>query len=564
MLPNTWDNPDDIKDRKCTMSCSICHVDPAGGGLRNTSGRFYGQTTLPGFLASRRGYKDTTRFLVPQLSGWETPQEEINKYNQAWNLLEEIRLDAIQKKDSAQKASQQLEQTQQSLKLAVARTEETAATLAQIKAEYPGSLPEDTSALDPEQQKLYEAWIQKQKTAQQEDDTARSEAASLAEALRQQEEAQRAQQQAYEDAKLRYKEQRESFLTAKDDLDDARDWLYAPAWGNPLGKGSKMDFVQGRYGSLNADPLVAAGLDLRFASWTADSETQLFPMQLDAQVAIQPIQHVTLYTNVGALSKVQGFDPEAAHPIAAKEAFVMYHELPYNAYVKAGRFLPQFGIRQEDHTAPNRRDFELDHGILESRGFGVEAGINANYPYASVSLFRPGPRDEFFRSDNEVPTFGVDGLGTSFNVGYRQLGWQLGGSFMMKNRDIINGGDTRAINAQWGFNPWFYNDRLPFTYLGEYSIGTLERPISGSKAAQMASFHELNYAPFNGINFKGRVDLSDPDLQVRDDHQLRYSLIGELTMVAGVKLIATARIAQLPADITIYGRDLFLQLRLWL
>jgi hypothetical protein len=59
-LPNRWKNPE-LKERKCTLSCSSCHIDPAGGGLRNTSGRFYGQTVLPMALSRYRNYKDTVR-----------------------------------------------------------------------------------------------------------------------------------------------------------------------------------------------------------------------------------------------------------------------------------------------------------------------------------------------------------------------------------------------------------------------------------------------------------------------------------------------------------------------
>ena len=57
VAPNEWVNPP-VADRKCNMSCQSCHVDPAGGGLRNTAGRFFGQSTLPMIATSPRPTDD--------------------------------------------------------------------------------------------------------------------------------------------------------------------------------------------------------------------------------------------------------------------------------------------------------------------------------------------------------------------------------------------------------------------------------------------------------------------------------------------------------------------------
>lgn len=44
--PSGWENPDFFQ-RDCTLSCKACHVSPAGGGMRTTSGRYYGMEVLP-------------------------------------------------------------------------------------------------------------------------------------------------------------------------------------------------------------------------------------------------------------------------------------------------------------------------------------------------------------------------------------------------------------------------------------------------------------------------------------------------------------------------------------
>jgi hypothetical protein len=68
-LPNTWFDPDDIGDRKCTLSCAGCHVDPSGGGLRTVSGRYYGEAMLPMWAGKNRPIDDQNRDLYQLMHG---------------------------------------------------------------------------------------------------------------------------------------------------------------------------------------------------------------------------------------------------------------------------------------------------------------------------------------------------------------------------------------------------------------------------------------------------------------------------------------------------------------
>ena len=59
ILPD-WDTPK-LAHQKRNMSCGTCHVDPAGGGMRTASGRYYGRATLPMIATSPRPQDDWDR-----------------------------------------------------------------------------------------------------------------------------------------------------------------------------------------------------------------------------------------------------------------------------------------------------------------------------------------------------------------------------------------------------------------------------------------------------------------------------------------------------------------------
>jgi len=77
----------------------------------------------------------------------------------------------------------------------------------------------------------------------------------------------------------------------------------------------------------------------------------------------------------------------AGIPFFFRNAFVMVHELPYVAYVKAALFLPAFGTFIDDHTSFIRRYFDMDVSTSDDVVAGVEVGFAPNYPFASASVF---------------------------------------------------------------------------------------------------------------------------------------------------------------------------------
>jgi len=88
-------------------------------------------------------------------------------------------------------------------------------------------------------------------------------------------------------------------------------------------------------------------------------------MQVDVGAAFHPVEHVSVMANLGARGRKTGWSDTIDDPSTPylRTALVMLHELPMLGYVKAGRFVPSFGLRIDDHTAQNRRGFEIDDSL---------------------------------------------------------------------------------------------------------------------------------------------------------------------------------------------------------
>lgn len=431
LTPNTWVNPR-LVDRKCTLSCASCHVDPAGGGLRNASGRFFGRSTLPMIATSPRPTQDWDR--------------EVARF--------------AYRRDRA--------------------------------TTYRDSLP-----LGP------------------------------------------------------------------DDFDAARAWAEPPrdGWGRgaPLASPSRYSLLQGRYGRLNADPLLRVGYDVRLAALLSQS-VLVFPMQIDVGMSLHPIEHVSAVANVGARGRTRGpsrtlDDPRTPY---LREGYLLLHEAPALAYAKAGRFVPAFGLRLDDHTAQQRRAFELDGALPETRATGVEVGANPNYPFVSVAWFRSAARD---RAPAAFDPFDVDdGSGVAINAAYRELAWSLGASTLARRRPLDEGGDATSYAFFGVVNLWRWRRDLPLTYQAEFDFGRKDR-ASGLEAAQAAFYHELDWLAANGVNVLVAQDWVDPDLDVIDDDAYRVSAGVQVTPIPGVTVDTRFRVLVPAAGDA--GADGFVQLHLW-
>ncbi len=426
VTPNQWENPP-LASRKCTLSCQGCHVDPAGGGARTTSGRYYGRATLPAIATSPRPTADWDRNLF-------------GRHDRATS--------------------------------------------------YSSRLPHGPATL-------------------------------------------------------------EAARAYGDSVSDR--W----AWGAPPGE-TRYGVFQGRFGDLRADPVFRVGGDFRSAALLSRS-TLVFPMQADLAFILHPVHHATVLANVGARGRASGYSDviDDSHTPYFRELFVMTHEWPWQAYVKAGRFVPSYGLRLDDHTSRIRREFELDGSLPESRVVGVEGGLAPNYPFMQASYFKL--KSKFVEPD-AWDVFDRDtGWGAAFNAGFRELGWSVGASALVRRRPLDEGGDTDTYGVYAVINPWFYSRRIPLTFQTEIDAGTRQRR-SGREAKNLVWYGEMDWLAANGLNLLVACDWADPDRAVADDHATRYQAGVQITPYPGITIDGRVRFLRTSSG---DGADLFLQTHVW-
>ena len=339
-----------------------------------------------------------------------------------------------------------------------------------------------------------------------------------------------------------------------------QDSIHDPlAWGRPKGESPYAPY-QGRYGNLRADPVLRFGGDVRIA-WLFARKQLLFPMQFDIGTALHPVHHATLLANVGARGRASGYSDtiDDSHTPYFRELFAMTHEWPFQAYARAGRFVPSFGLRLDDHTMSIRRQFELDGALPESRVTGVEIGAAPNFPFIQASWFKMASRA---RVPDAWNIFDVDrGWGAALNAGYRNLGWSVGTSAMTRQRPLDEGGDMDAYGLYGVFNPWYYRRGLPLTFQGEVDVGTYQR-ASGNDARRLAAYAEVDCRAWNGVNFLAAYDFFDPDRAVAEDQFGRYQIGAQVTPFPGITLDGRFRILNAPTP-TGDATDFFVHLHLW-
>lgn len=268
--------------------------------------------------------------------------------------------------------------------------------------------------------------------------------------------------------------------------------------------------VEDRTGDIDPDPAWRAGFDARFLYYRPDEgDPAFFPMQLDAHGWGRITPSINVYGTVGLQGRRARTvdDPNVGATfdelVTLRELAVEYDEVPYNGYVRAGRFTKPYGWRHPDHTLFIRNPLNVgQYGQV----FGVEAGVNPNYPFAQVAAFYQGI-DAF--PGERVPS----GTGVAGTAGYRDLGYQLAGSF-----EVLFLEDA---GSQYTAGPLFGVNLYPWVVLGEIDY-RLSQNDTGDISG-LYTYLEINYLIFQGITALSYATWSHTDLSNPDTRNLRVA-----------------------------------------
>ncbi len=254
-----------------------------------------------------------------------------------------------------------------------------------------------------------------------------------------------------------------------------------------------------KWSNVTVDPQlndwIRLGLDMRFmyyTSWDDGSSpfgeggpSTFFPMQGNVGIAITPHDQLTVVATHGAVVDSPGF-PDG---YIARELYGLFHGLPLNGFIQAGRFRIPLGLRQDDHTSFIRTP-QFYFYDSQSPDAGIEIGSIGRNWFAQVSATNGG---EPFAEQARTYTAKVGRVSRRIQVGVSGMHRETDGFDATVDRW------TGYLSATHG----------RFTVLGEYGGGSTEFPSTITRNLE-AAFGELNFRAGRGVNIRGKIDYIGP------------------------------------------------------
>ncbi len=186
--------------------------------------------------------------------------------------------------------------------------------------------------------------------------------------------------------------------------------------------------------------------------------------------------------------------------------------LPNESYIKAGSFVPYFGLRLDDHTAYTRGG---DYGLLFSKGIAQGLIYNPLYVEAGVELGANISENVLFTASVGKPknhgTFSFDPTYTArleYSPLIEKIQFTLGGSYASTKTNMV----SRVLNTSLygGFAGIGYKR---FTLMAEYDVA---KDFLAADASSKALMIEAAYTLMVGLDAVVRYDKLETGLKTGD------------------------------------------------
>jgi hypothetical protein len=223
----------------------------------------------------------------------------------------------------------------------------------------------------------------------------------------------------------------------------------------------------------------------------------------------------SIYTNVG-LAKNINLSGRYDFINEIWEAYGVAHILPNNGYIKAGSFVPNYGIRLDDHTAYTRGGdaFLLSSGSSQGliySPFYTEAGIEAGIYISNWAFFTAsaGSNLLYNRTLSKDPTYTTR---LEFYPKIGKVSLLFGGSYAAAKI-------PRSADFYGGFMGFGFNR---FSLLAEFDLGN--NVVSAETKSNFA-MAEVAYVILMGLEAVVRYDRIDLNTSI-DSDELQHIILG--------------------------------------
>ena len=203
-----------------------------------------------------------------------------------------------------------------------------------------------------------------------------------------------------------------------------------------------------------------------------------------------------------------------------REAFVMYRFDGLH-YIKAGKMYVPFGLRIEDDTSFVRQTTGFN---FDSSDNGVELGLD--YGQTAYSFFVTNGTGSTSNNDDRF-LYGVKAE-------------KLFGSYRVGGTAVYNDSDSESQTLFNLYAGWTWQD---ITVLSEVDYIVNERQESRD-VNQLVGLFEINYQWMQGLNLKFTSEYLDPDIDISDNQESKFSFVTEYAPISNLQLRLGIRIAE--------------------